>query len=173
MVSSRHQQAHALQWAPLDSCRTPAQWDLRKSLLGNGPKPVVNVGGVAPGGGGVYEERKSRGDFPPFREAARAHSWTGNGEPLPDPLIWQLVSCPGISLTRCQATGAKFSKLHSCPARRMGAARQKSLTWVVLYGGGSAAPVLELLADWMLLLCSGSRGESHVDGFAPPFTSHV
>lgn len=45
-------------------------------------------------------------------------------------LVW------GISLTRCQVTGAKFFRLHSCATRRKRAARRKGLTWVVLYGLG-------------------------------------
>lgn len=58
----------------------------------------------------------------------------GNGKLLLTHFIWQLVSCLWISLTRCQATGAKFRRPHSCCIQRKEAARQKGPTWLVLYG---------------------------------------
>lgn len=67
----------------------------------------------------------------------------GNGKLLLTHFIWQLVSCLWINLTRCQATGAKFCRLHSCWIQRKGAARQKGPPWLVIYG-----PLL-----WQMHLC--------------------
>lgn len=71
------------------------------------------------------------------RKAVPSHPQSrreGNGKLLLTHFIWQLVSCLWISLTRCQATGAKFRRPHSCCIQRKEAARQKGPTWLVLYG---------------------------------------
>lgn len=84
-------------------------------------------------------KKRGRKAVPSHPQARRE----GNGKLLLTHFIWQLVSCLWISLTRCQATGAKFRRLHSCCSQRKEAARQKGPTWLVLYGPllRPAAPV--------------------------------
>lgn len=75
-------------------------------------------------------KKRGRKAVPSHPQARRE----GNGKLLLTHFIWQLVSCLWISLTRCQATGAKFRRPHSCCSQRKEAARQKGPTWLVLYG---------------------------------------
>lgn len=85
-------------------------------------------------------KKRGRKAVPSHPQARRE----GNGKLLLTHFIWQLVSCLWIGLTRCQATGAKFRRPHSCCIQRKEAARQKGPTWMVLYGPllKPGAPVL-------------------------------
>lgn len=100
-------------------------------------------------------KKRGRKAVPSHPQARRE----GNGKLLLTHFIWQLVSCLWISLTRCQATGAKFCRPHSCCIQRKEAARQKGPTWLVLYG--------PLLRPGAPVLLTGTRHDNPHDGCLP------
>ncbi len=107
-------------------------------------------------------KKRGRKAVPSHPQARRE----GNGKLLLTHFIWQLVSCLWISLTRCQATGAKFRRPHSCCIQRKEAARQKGPTWLVLYG-----PLLRPGAP--VPLTGASHDYSHVGSLPDHVPVHI